>query len=74
MEQGKEPDSPSGVRPREPQAPPLFVHPPWMVGVVLVLGVLALIAGFSDPIWFVLGGPCILVLVLYLYVRFKKRE
>jgi len=43
-----------------------------MVGVVLVLGVLALIAGFSDPIWFVLGGPCILVLVLYLYVRFKR--
>jgi len=53
---------------------PLFAHPPWMVGVVLVLAVLAIMAGFSDPIWFLLGLPCILVLALYIYVRLATRN
>jgi hypothetical protein len=45
-----------------------------MVGIVLILGGLAVIAGLSDPIWFVLGAPCILVLLLFIYVRFVKKR
>ena len=52
---------------------PLFAHPPWMVGIVLIFGVLAILAGFSDPIWFFVGLPCILVLVLYIYVKIVTR-
>jgi hypothetical protein len=52
---------------------PLFPHPPWMVGIVLIFGVLAILAGFSDPIWFFLGLPCIIVLILYIYVRISRR-
>ncbi len=55
---------------------PMFPHPPWMVGIVIIFGLLAIIAGFSDPIWLLLGAPFILVLVLFLYVRIVagKRE
>src|SRR5512142_133991 len=49
-----------GDHPAEPERP-LFAHPPWMVGVVLALGVLAIVAGLKDPIWLLLGLPCILV-------------
>jgi hypothetical protein len=48
---------------------PLFNHPPWMLGIVLILAVMAILAGLAEPIWFLLGLPCILVLALYLYVR-----
>jgi hypothetical protein len=53
---------------------PPFAHPPWTVGIVLILAVLAILAGFSDPIWFFLGLPCILVLALFIYVRIKTRN
>jgi hypothetical protein len=53
---------------------PMFAHQPWMVGMVLVFAVLAIIAGISDPIWFLLGAPCILVLALYIYVRIATRK
>lgn len=53
---------------------PLFPHPPWMVGVVLIFGVMAILAGLSDPIWLLLGAPCIIVLGLFLYVRIAKRN
>ena len=52
----------------------MFAHQPWMVGMVLIFAVLAIIAGLSDPIWFLLGGPCILVLALYIYVRIGYRK
>jgi hypothetical protein len=52
-----------------PATRPMFPHPPWMVGVVLILAVLSILAGFSNPIWFALGMPSILVLILYIYVR-----
>ena len=52
----------------------LFAHPPWTVGIVLIFAVLAILAGFSDPIWFLLGLPCILVLALFIYVRIAKRN
>jgi hypothetical protein len=53
---------------------PVFAHQPWMVGIVLVFAVFAIIAGLRDAIWFFLGAPFILVLVLYLYVRFATRN
>jgi hypothetical protein len=53
---------------------PLFPHPPWTVGIVLVIAVVAIIAGLSDPIWFLLGLPCILVLALFIYVRIATRN
>jgi hypothetical protein len=60
----------------EPEATerPLFPHPPWTVGIVLIVAVLAILAGFSDPIWFLLGLPCILVLALFIYVSIAKRN
>ena len=49
---------------------PLFQHPPWMVGIMLILGVLSLIIGLTaDPFWLVMGSPAILTLVVYIGVR-----
>jgi len=59
---------------RDENERPLFPHPPWMVGIVLVIAVLALIAGLSDPIWLLLGLPCILVLMLFIYARITARN
>jgi hypothetical protein len=59
---------------RDANERPLFPHPPWMVGIVLVIAVLALIAGLSDPIWLLLGLPCILVLMLFIYARITARN
>ncbi len=52
---------------------PLFQHPPWMVGIVLIIAVMSILAGLSDPIWLLLGLPCILVLALFIYVRLVTR-
>ncbi|HSW40545.1 MAG TPA: hypothetical protein VLL97_13740 [Acidobacteriota bacterium] len=59
---------------KQPEIPdmnkrPVFPHPPWMMGVVLILAVLAIIAGLTNPIWLVFGMPCILVLLVFIYVR-----
>ena len=49
---------------------PLFQHPPWMVGVMLILGVVSLIVGLTiDPFWLVMGSPAILTLFVYIGVR-----
>jgi hypothetical protein len=53
---------------------PMFLHQPWMVGLILGFAVLAIMAGLSDPIWLFLGAPFILVLVLYIYVQIKARN
>ena len=52
---------------------PLFSHPPWMLGIVLIFAVLSILGGLQDPIWFLLGLPCILVLALFIYVRIVTR-
>jgi hypothetical protein len=57
-----------------PDERPLFPHRPWMVGIILLFGVLSLIAGLSDPIWLLLGAPFILALALFLYVRIVTRN
>jgi hypothetical protein len=59
---------------REERQRPLFPHPPWTVGIVLILAVCAILAGLSDPIWLLVGAPFILVLALFLYVRIIKRK
>ncbi len=48
---------------------PLFQHPQWMLGVVLIFAVVAIVAGLSNPVWFIIGAPCILVLIVYVWVR-----
>ena len=49
---------------------PLFQHPPWMVGIMLILGVMSLLIGLTiDPFWLVMGSPAILTLVVYIGVR-----
>jgi hypothetical protein len=56
----------------EPNERPLFQHPDWMVGVVLIFAVAAVIAGLSNPIWWLIGSPLILVFVLYAWIRFRR--
>ena len=51
---------------------PLFQHPEWMVGVVLIFGVAAVFAGLANPVWLLIGSPCILVLAIYAWVRFRR--
>ena len=49
---------------------PLFTHPPWMAGIMLVLGAMSLFVGLAvDPFWLVMGAPAILTLVVYVGVR-----
>ena len=49
---------------------PLFRHPPWMVGIMLILGAMSLFVGLTvDPFWLVMGAPAILTLVVYVGVR-----
>jgi hypothetical protein len=64
-----DPDDKPGANER-----PMYAHQPWMLGIVLVFACIAIIAGFSDPIWLLLGAPCILVLALYIYVRIATRN
>ena len=54
---------------------PLFQHPPWMVGIMLILGVLSLVIGLTvDPFWLVMGSPAILTLAVYIGVRIAIRR
>ncbi len=54
---------------------PLFQHPPWMVGIMLILGVLSLVVGLTvDPFWLVMGSPAILTLFVYIGVRIAIRR
>jgi L-asparagine transporter-like permease len=69
----EEPSDKPDEKPEEPLRP-LFPHPQWMVGVVLIIAVLCILAGIKDPIWFLLGLPFIIVLALFLYVRLIKRK
>jgi hypothetical protein len=68
---GAEPELPG---PPEADPPPLFRHQPWMVGVVMVFAATAIVAGLNDPVWWLIGSPFILALVLYLGVRFTSRR
>lgn len=67
-------DEQTGSRERDPEERPVFAHQPWMVGMVLVFGVVAILAGLVNPVWFLIGAPCILVLAIYIYVRIVGRN
>lgn len=54
-----------------PDERPLFLHPTWMVGVVVVFAVAALVAGLRQPVWWLIGSPFIAVLVIVLWVRLR---
>jgi hypothetical protein len=65
------PEQAEGVgRPSGPERP-LFQHPQWMVGVVLIFAVVAMVAGFDNPVWLLIGSPFILALVIYLWARLR---
>lgn len=55
--------------PEDAEERPVFRHPQWTVGVVLVFAVAAILAGLNDPVWFIIGAPCILTLVIWILVR-----
>jgi hypothetical protein len=56
----------------EPEERPMFLHPDWMVGVVLIFAAAAVFAGLDNPIWLLVGSPFILVFALYTWVRFRR--
>jgi hypothetical protein len=58
----------------EPAERPLFQHPQWMLGVVLVFAVVAIIAGLDNPVWLLIGSPCILVLLVWIWVKLRAAE
>jgi hypothetical protein len=60
------------IMPEEQKSQSAFTPPQWMVGVVLIFGVAALWGGFSNPIWWLIGLPCILTLFVYIFVRIKS--
>jgi hypothetical protein len=60
--------------PPEPEEPRTFQHQPWMVGVVFVFAFAAIVAGLANPVWWLIGSPLILALVLYLGVRLFSRR
>jgi hypothetical protein len=45
-----------------------------MVGVVFVFAVAAIVAGLTNPVWWLIGSPLILALALYLGVRLVSRR
>jgi hypothetical protein len=66
-------------RPDRPEVPPeserpLFLHQPWMTGIVLVFAVAAIVAGLDNAVWLLIGSPFILALVLYVGVRLAARR
>jgi uncharacterized membrane protein len=61
---------PNQESPLEPERP-VFRHPQWMVGVVLIFGVMAILAGFEDPLWWLIGSPGILALAIWIYGKIK---
>ena len=63
-EEAEEPELP-------PPPQPLFLHPSWSVGVVLVFAMLTIFAGLANPIWFLIGSPFLLVMAIFIWVRFK---
>jgi hypothetical protein len=66
-----EPDPTEPAPELEPPELQAFSHPEWMVGIVLISGVLAIFAGLANPIWWLIGSPCILALAIFIYGRIR---
>ena len=58
----------------EPPERPLFLHPQWMIGIVVIFAMIAFIAGLDNPIWWLVGSPFFLVFVLLIWVRLRLRK
>ena len=72
IDQGRDTDRPAEDGEPLPDllAPSAFPHPPWTVGVVLVIGVVMLILGVvGHPLWLLMGSPFILTLLVWAVVR-----
>lgn len=68
-------DAQQGERTAEESRPSPFPHPPWTVGVVVVLGVVSLLFGILvRPIFLAVGSPFIIVLLLWLYVKLSAGD
>ncbi len=54
---------------------PVFPHPPWAVGMALVIAVPFLVLGLVGHwVWLLLGSPFILVLFVWVTVRLIERN
>lgn len=69
--------------PASPEAPdddtrpdrPMFLHPPWTVGLALVLGAVFLVLGvLGHPLWLLGGSPFVLVLLVWVVVQTVQRK
>jgi hypothetical protein len=65
-------DSNRANEPPDPDERPAFHHQQWLVGVVVIFGVAALVAGFYNRIWWLIGFPYILTVLVYTWVRFFR--
>ena len=62
--------SDAGVAEPPPDERPIFHHPDWTVGLVLVFAAISLLFGvLVRPIFLLIGSPFILILALWLFVR-----
>lgn len=54
---------------------PVFLHPRWTVGMILVFAVVFLLLGIlGHPLWLLIGSPFILTLVVWVMVRWTERR
>ena len=68
LEEGSLPDGEELLR-------PVFPHPPWAVGMALVIAVPFLVLGLVGHwVWLLLGSPFILVLFVWVAVRLVERN
>ena len=54
-----------------PPERPLFPHPQWTVGVVMVFAFISIFAGLKNPIWFLIGSPFIIAMLIFFWVRYR---
>jgi hypothetical protein len=50
---------------------PVFQHPEWMVGIVLISGVFAILAGLANPVMWLVGSPFVLALAIWIYGKLR---
>ncbi len=70
MTEPRDMDQPQVGEESPPLDPRPFPHPPWTVGVFLILGAVALFLGIADdPLWLLGGSPFILTPLVWVGVR-----
>ena len=66
-----DPDTDPTVEPETTERP-VFNHPQWMLGVILIFAVYAIVAGMFNPVYWLIGSPCILALAVWIYAKIKS--